>query len=53
MNAQLPLDDAAGAGRAYCSVCGRRLRSAVSRARGTGPDCARKLRGPRRKTTGR
>ncbi|MEU0309754.1 DUF6011 domain-containing protein [Streptomyces cyaneofuscatus] len=27
-----------------CTVCGRPLRDPVSRARGTGPVCARKLR---------
>ncbi|MEU0002664.1 DUF6011 domain-containing protein [Streptomyces microflavus] len=28
----------------YCTVCGRPLRDPASRARGTGPVCARKLR---------
>jgi len=27
-----------------CAVCGRNLRDPASRARGTGPVCARKLR---------
>ncbi|MFB6423655.1 DUF6011 domain-containing protein [Streptomyces microflavus] len=28
----------------FCTVCGRPLRDPASRARGTGPVCARKLR---------